>query len=319
MARLAGWMQDGRLYAVLAAAGFSMKAVFVKLGYAAAPVDALSLLALRMLCALPLFLWLLRMARDRGAIRLGVADIGRILLLGFSGYYLASLFDFFGLETISAGLERLILYLYPSLVLVFQMMLTGERPGARTLQAMAICYLGLGIGFVHDMQLAGWSREVLVGAAWVFASAVSYAIYYIGTGAVVQRIGSMRLAGLAGSAACVLVLAHFAAVGAPSALPELPSSVWLIAAAMALVSTVLPIYWTALAISRLGPAQTAAFGNLGPVLTVVAAWLMLGEPLSGWQMGGLALVLLGVMRLKPGPDRTARRHPSAAEPDRRAH
>jgi drug/metabolite transporter (DMT)-like permease len=301
MMHLARWMQDGRFYAVLAAAGFSMKAVFVKLGYAAAPVDALTLLAIRMGCALPLFLWLLWLARDPGADRLGAKDIVRILLLGFSGYYLASLFDFFGLETISAGLERLILYLYPSLVLVFQIVLTGERPGARTLQAMALCYLGLGIGLVHDMQVAGWSHEVLVGAAWVFASAVSYALYYIGTGAVVKRIGSMRLAGLAGSTACVLVLTHFALAGTPSQLATLPPAVWLNGALMAVISTVLPIYWTALAIARLGPAQTAAFGNLGPVLTVLAAWVLLGEPLSGWQLGGLALVLVGVMRLKPAP------------------
>ncbi|MDN4039360.1 DMT family transporter [Massilia sp. YIM B02443] len=320
--RLARWMQDGRFYAVLAAAGFSMKAVFVKLGYAAAPVEALTLLAIRMGCALPLFLWLLWMARERGADRLSAKDIGRILLLGFTGYYLASLFDFFGLETVTAGLERLILYLYPSLVLIFQVCLTGERPTARTLQAMAICYLGLGVGFVHDMQLAGWSHEVLAGAAWVFASAVSYALYYIGTGAVVQRIGSMRLAGLAGSASCVLVLAHFLALGEPAALPALPPSVWLYGALMALVSTVLPIYWTALAISRLGAAQTAAFGNLGPVLTVFASWLLLGEPLSVWQLGGLALVLFGVMRLKPAPrrpapDRTGQPRPSVAQPGRR--
>jgi drug/metabolite transporter (DMT)-like permease len=179
------------------------------------------------------------------------------------------------------------------------------------------------VGFVHDMQLAGWSRDVLAGAAWVFASAVSYALYYIGTGAVVQRIGSMRLAGLAGSASCVLVLAHFLALGEPAALPALPPSVWLYGALMALVSTVLPIYWTALAISRLGAAQTAAFGNLGPVLTVFASWLLLGEPLSVWQLGGLALVLFGVMRLKPAPRRpaparTGQPLPSVAQPGRRA-
>jgi len=297
----ASWTQDGRFYAVLAAAGFSMKAVFVKLAYAAGPVDAVTVLAIRMGCALPLFLWLLWLSREPGAGRMTARDLGRIALLGFSGYYLASLFDFFGLQFISAGLERLILYLYPSLVLIFQVCLTGQRPGARTLQAMAICYLGLGIGFVHDMQVAGWSREVLIGAAWVFASAVSYALYYIGTGAVLARVGSMRLAGLAGSVSCVLILLHFAVAGQPSALATLPASVWLYGALMAVISTVLPIYWTALAIGRLGATQTAAFGNLGPVLTVIASWLMLGEPLSSWQLGGLALVVFGVTRLKSAP------------------
>lgn len=307
-------VQDGRLYAVLAAAGFSMKAIFVKLGYAAAPVDPVTLLAIRMGCALPLFLGLLWLARAQGTARLAPGDIVRILLLGFSGYYLSSLFDFIGLQTISAGLERLILYLYPSLVLLFQVCLTRQRPDARTLQALGICYLGLGIGFVHDMELAGWSREVLAGAAWILACAVTYALYYIGTGAVVGRIGSMRLAGLAGSAACVFVLAHFAAVGDLAALAAVPTAVWINGALMALVSTVLPIWWTALAISRLGAARTAAFGNLGPVLTIVFAWLLLGERLSAWQLGGMALVLFGVSRLRPAPARTAPTHPSGVRP-----
>jgi drug/metabolite transporter (DMT)-like permease len=297
--RLRSWAQDGRLYAVLAAAGFSMKAVFVKLGYAAAPVDALTLLALRMGFALPLFLWLAWLARDRDPEPLSLKDGIHVAVLGFLGYYLSSLFDFLGLETITAGLERLILYLYPTLVLLFQVALTRQRPSSRTLQALAICYLGLGIGFVHDLQVTGWSREVMVGSAWVFASAVTYALYYLGTGALVTRIGSMRLAGLAGSASCVFVLGHYMVAGDPAALPALPPAVWINGALMAVVSTALPIYWLALAIGRMGAAQAAAVGNLGPVLTLSAAWLLLGEPLSLYQIAGLALVILGVARLKP--------------------
>lgn len=291
------WAQDGRLYAVLAATGFSMKAVFVKLAYAAWPVEALTLLAIRMAFALPLFLWLVWLSRGRGALSL--RDGVQIVTLGFLGYYLASLFDFYGLETITAGLERLILYLYPTLVLLFQVCLTRQRPSGRTLQALGICYLGLGVGFVHDLQVTGWSPAVMVGAAWVFASAVTYALYFIGTGALVARIGSMRLAGLAGSASCVFVLGHFAATGSHAALPALPAAVWIDAGLMAVVSTALPVYWLALAISRMGATQTAAVGNLGPVLTVFASWLLLGEPLSLFQLGGLALVILGVSRLKP--------------------
>jgi len=295
------WARDGRLYAVLAATGFSLKAVFVKLGYAAAPVDALTLLALRMGFALPLFLWLAWLARDAGAAPLSLRDGARVATLGFLGYYLASLFDFYGLQTITAGLERLILFVYPTLVLVFQCVLTRQRPSGRTLQAVAICYLGLGVGFVHDLQLTGWSHAVMVGSLWVFGSAVAYALYFIGTGAMVARIGSMRLAGLAGSASCVFVLAHYLALGDPAALPALPAAVWINGGLMALVSTALPIYWLALAIGRMGAAQAAAVGNLGPVLTVFASWLLLGEPLSLYQLGGLALVIFGVARLKPKP------------------
>ena len=300
--RLRRWSQDGRLYAVLAATGFSMKAVFVKLGYAAAPVDALTLLAMRMGFALPLFLWLAWLsspARDPDAAPLSLKDSAHIVLLGFLGYYLSSLFDFYGLETITAGLERLILFLYPTLVLLFHACLTRQRPSPRTLQALAICYLGLGVGFVHDLQVTGWSRDVMVGSSWVFASAVTYALYYLGTGALVTRIGSMRLAGLAGSASCVFVLGHYLAAGDPASLPDLPPAVWLNGGLMAVVSTALPIYWLALGIQRMGTAQAAAVGNLGPVLTVFASWLLLGEPLSVYQLGGLALVILGVSRLKP--------------------
>jgi drug/metabolite transporter (DMT)-like permease len=297
--RFTRWAQDGRLYAVLSAVGFSLKAVFVKLAYAAAPVEPLTLLALRMVFALPLFLWLLRLAnRDAGAA-LTRADIVRVWLLACVGYYLSSLFDFHGLTYITAGLERLILYLYPTLVLLLQAWLTRKRPGGRAWQAMAICYSGLAIAFFHDLAQGGQGADVVTGAAWVFASAVTYALYYAGIGDMVSRIGSMRLSGLAGAASCVLVLAHFALFGQTQSLAQLPAAVWGYGALMALLSTALPIWWLSLAIQRLGAGQAAAVGTLGPVLTVLAAWLLLGEPLSALQLAGLALVMFGVTRLKP--------------------
>lgn len=295
------WTQDGRFYAVMSAAGFSLKAVFVKLGYAAGPVDALTLLALRMGFALPLFGWLAWRSRDSAQAPLSAMDALRIVALGVLGYYLSSLFDFYGLEYISAGLERLILYLYPTLVLVFQAVALRKAPSSRVVQAMAICYAGLGIAFVHDIGGAGDSALVWKGAAWVFASAVTYAVYYLGTGALISRIGSMRLSGLAGAASSVLVLGHYLVSGHPAALMSLPSGVWLNAGLMAVLSTALPIYWMALAIQRMGAAQSAAVGSLGPVLTLVASWGLLGEAISAAQLGGLALVMLGVARLKPAP------------------
>lgn len=293
------WAQDGRLYAVLSAAGFAMKAIFVKLGYAAGPVTPLSLLAIRMGFALPLFIWLIWKSSGPATPSLSRADVLRVWMLGALGYYLSSLFDFVGLTYITAGLERLILYLYPTLVLLLQAAWTRRLPGKRAWQAMAICYAGLGIAFAHDMSQTAQGNEVLVGAAWVFASAVTYALYYVGTGEMLRRIGSMRLAGLAGSASCVLVLAHFLLFGDWHALPDLPAAVWGNGALMAVFSTVLPIYWLALAIQRLGAGQAAAVGTLGPVLTVFAAWLLLGEPLTLVQLAGLALVMFGVTRLKP--------------------
>lgn len=296
------WLHDGRLYAVLSAAGFSLKAVFVKLGYAAGPVDALTLLAMRMGFALPLFIWLVWLSRAKAQAAqasLSWMDAARILLLGMFGYYLSSLFDFYGLEYISAGLERLILYVYPTLVLLFQAIARRTLPSGRVAQAMAICYVGLGIAFIHDAGAAADGEHVWLGGAWVFASAVTYALYYLGTGSMIARIGSMRLTGLAGGASSVLVLAHYLVAGTPSALSSLPAGVWVHAGLMAVLSTALPIYWMALAIQRMGAAQAAAFGSLGPVLTVVASCALLGEALSAYQVAGLALVMLGVARLKP--------------------
>ncbi|HYC42525.1 MAG TPA: DMT family transporter [Noviherbaspirillum sp.] len=295
------WLHDGRLYAVLAAAGFSMKAVFVKLAYGTAPVDALTLLAMRMGFALPLFIWLILRTGGEGASRLSGADGVRILMLGCVGYYLSSLFDFYGLTYITAGLERMILYLYPTLVLLLQAWLMRQPPGKRAWQAMAICYAGLAIAFAHDLGQRGNGGDVMLGAAWVFASAVTYAMYYHGTGSMVGRIGSTRLAGLAGSASSVLVLAHFVLFGQPQSLASLPAPVWGYALMMAVFSTVLPVWWLSLAIQRLGAGQAAAIGTMGPVLTVFAAWILLGESMSLLQLAGLALVMFGVTRLKAKP------------------
>lgn len=291
--------QDGRLYAVLAASGFSLKAVFVKLAYMAGPVDALTLLAMRMGFSLPLFLWLVHKSGNDAASPLTRADIGRVWMLGCVGYYLSSLFDFQGLRYISAGLERLILFLYPTMVLLMQAVVRRRWPDRRGWRVLAMCYIGLAIAFAHDLRQTGHDADVITGAVWVFASAVTYAMYYLGTGDMVSRIGSMRLTGLVGSASCVLVLIHFLLFGHPAAAIDLPSAVWMNAAWMAMFSTVLPIWWLALAIQRMGAGPAATVGTLGPVLTILAAWLILGEPLSTMQLLGLGLVMFGVTRLKP--------------------
>lgn len=298
--RIQRTLDNGSLFAVLAALGFSLKAIFVKLAYAAGTVDAITLLALRMALSLPLFLWLVWSSRHHANAPLTWGSAGRVMLLGLFGYYLASLFDFYGLQYISAGLERLILFTYPTLVLIFQAVALREKPTLRVLTAMGLCYFGLGIAFVHDVSVSGVGNQVIIGSLWVFASAVTYALYYSGTGVMLKSMSSMRLAGLAGTASSLMVLGHYALTGDFSLLGQLPAAVWLSALAMAVFSTVLPIYWVSLAIQRMGATQTAAVGNLGPVLTVFASWAVLSEEISLYQIVGLGLVLFGVSRLKPG-------------------
>ena len=313
--RIQRTIDNGSLFAVLAALGFSLKAIFVKLAYAAGTVDAITLLALRMALSLPLFLWLVWSSRHHPNAPLTWGSAGRVMLLGLFGYYLASLFDFYGLQYISAELERLILFTYPTLVLIFQAVALREKPTLRVLAAMGLCYFGLGIAFVHDVSVSGVGNQVIIGSLWVFASAVTYALYYSGTGMMLKSMSSMRLAGLAGTASSLMVLGHYALTGDFSLLGQLPAAVWLNALAMAVFSTVLPIYWVSLAIQRMGATQTAAVGNLGPVLTVFASWAVLSEEISLYQIVGLGLVLFGVSRLKPGKPKVEARRPSAAPSD----
>lgn len=214
------YLQNGSVFAVLAALGFSFKAIFVKLSYAASHVDAITLLALRMGLSLPLFIWLVWLSRQQASAPLTLGSVVRVLLLGLFGYYLASLFDFYGLQYISAGLERLILFIYPTLVLIFQAIALREKPTLRTLAAMGICYAGLGVAFVHDLSVSGLGSQVILGSLWVFASAVVYALYYSGTGMMLKHMSSMRLAGLAGAASSIMVLAHYLMVADTSQLRD---------------------------------------------------------------------------------------------------
>ncbi|GLR13757.1 multidrug DMT transporter permease [Chitinimonas prasina] len=285
------WWQDGRTLALLSAAGFSLKAIFVKLAYAAGPVDAVSLLALRMGLALPAFLWLAYSAQGD---TLGKRDWLGLAGLGLVGYYLSSLFDFLGLQTISAGLERLILFTYPSLVLLMEAAWHRRPISGRIWAAMGLCYLGLLAAFWHDLVHTTASTAVLIGGGWVFLSAITFSLYYLGTGRYVKRIGSTRLAGYSGAMACGFVLGHFLLARPLDALAGLPQGVWGWALAMALVSTVLPIWLAARAVERLGASRAAAMGTVGPVLTIAFGWLILGEPFSLLQVVGLCLVLAGI-------------------------
>ncbi|QDQ28168.1 DMT family transporter [Chitinimonas arctica] len=293
VSRSAHWWNNGRILALLAAACFSMKAIFVKLAYAAAPVDPISLLALRMGISLPAFIWLAWWA---GGPPLPRGDWLGMAGLGLMGYYLSSLFDFLGLQYISAGLERLILFTYPTLVLLMEALVRRKLPNPRVWAAMALCYLGLLAAFWHDLRQVGDST-VWLGSGLVMLSSLCFACYYMGTGRYVGRVGSSRLTGLSGAMACGFVLGQFMLTRSPAILLDLPSSVWVLAGATALFSTVLPIWLAARAVERLGPSQAAAIGTIAPALTIVFGWIILHEAFSLLQLAGLVLVVAGVVAL----------------------
>lgn len=291
----------GPLCAVLGVLGFSGKAILVKLVYLAAPVDAITLLALRMLYSAPLFAAMAWWAgRQPGARRLEGTDWRALAALGLIGYYLASLLDFVGLQYISASLERLILFVYPTMVVVLSAIFL-RRPITRTaLLALVLCYAGIGFAFWSDVRVATDARASTIGSLLVFASAFAYAIYLVAAGRPIARMGSLRFVAWAMLASTVFVLAHFALVR-PLAALVVPPRVHALAIAMALFSTVLPTWLMAESIRRLGANAASLIGSLGPIFTIGLGVLVLDEPLHAVQIVGAALVLTGValVTLKP--------------------
>lgn len=285
---------SGVLLAGLAAAGFSFKAILVKLAYPYG-VDTVTLLALRMAFALPVFalVWLREARRDipGGATRGDWLKIGAI---GVVGYYGASYLDFLGLQYITAGLERLILYIYPTLVLLISWFAFGRRIGRHEWVALALSYIGIAAVFAHDLAQAGDGRLVLAGGGLVFASALTYAIYLIGSGRLLARVGAARFTAHAMLCASAVVLVQFC-VMRPLAALDLPWQVYGLSAAMAIVSTVLPIFALSAAIRRLGSDRASLIGSVGPVVTIFFGWWLLGESVSAMQLAGAALVLAGVL------------------------
>ena len=281
----------GMALAILAAFGFSFKAIFVKLAYPYG-VDAVTLLALRMAFALPIFLWV-GFTASRGAAALSGRDWGGVIVMGLAGYYGASIFDFLGLQYISAGLERLILFTYPTLTLLFGMALTRRWASGREVAALALCYAGIGAAFWHDLTLSPDPAVIWLGGGLVFASSLCYAIYLTGSARLIGRLGTARFSAFATLVSTAAVFGHFLATQPIDKLIQ-PWPVIGYGLAMGLFSTALPVFAQAAAIRRLGSARVALVSMLGPLATIGFAGWLLGEPLSLAQLIGAGLVIAGV-------------------------
>ncbi len=279
----------------LAAAGsiaFSGKAIIVKLAYRHG-VDAVTLIMYRMLFALPLFVGLAWWA-GRGKPALTRRDLRAVVGLGFCGYYLASFLDFAGLQLISASLERLILYLNPTLVLAMGVLLHRQRAAPRQLLALAVSYAGVLLVFGHEVQLSG--PHTVLGAALVFGSAVAYAVYLVFSGKEVGRLGALRLTGWATAVACGFCIAQFLIVRPLSAALVAPEVIAL-SLVNATLCTFAPVVMVMMAIERVGATLTAQTGMIGPVSTLAMGVLVLGEPMNAWIVAGTVLVLTGIWLL----------------------
>jgi drug/metabolite transporter (DMT)-like permease len=287
---------------VLALAGvlaFSVRPILIKLAYAYV-TDPVTLIALRMVFSLPFFIaaafWV---RRDSASAPLTRGDWRAVFLLGFLGYYLASFLDFLGLQYISAGLGRLVLFLYPTVTVLLSALFLGKYVSRRDTVALVISYAGLAL--VLSQGFAGENRNLMLGALLVFGSALAYAIYLVKSSQVVTRIGSIRFTAYATSVASLLCILQFLLLRPLSAL-LLPLPVYALAIAMGVGCTVLPVFVTSEALRRIGANQVAIIGAAGPVTTIFLGWVGLEESMTLLQIAGAALVLAGVLLVttKPG-------------------
>ena len=293
---------SGLLLAAAGAIAFSGKAIIVKLSYTYG-VDAVTVIMYRMLFALPFFiamgLWAERqaIARENPLTRRDVIDI---VGLGFVGYYLSSYLDFLGLQYITASLERLILYLNPTLVVLLGWAIYKKPIHPIRMLAMAISYSGVMLVFSHELSFAG--ADVALGSSLVFGSAVSYAVYLIYSGQLVQRIGSLRLVGWATSVACVCCIAQFVVLR-PLSAAVVPVEVLWLGVLNAVACTVAPVLMVMMAIERIGAGLAAQTGMVGPMSTILMGVVLLGEPFTGWVAAGTALVVAGIFVFSSSPYR----------------
>ena len=274
---------------------FSTKAVIVKLAYAY-NIDPISLLLFRMLFSLPFYVGIYLVHRKKWAADpLTGKQKGALLLIGVLGYYLASYFDFRGLAYITASLERLILFSYPTFVLLMSMIYLKKRITKAQIISILITYTGIAIIFYESGGITAGSREELIsGSLFVFASALTYAAYLVGSNALVAKVGSKRLTTYSLMVSCFAVILHYSITHQVD-LFSYPAPVYLLSIAMALFATVIPSFLINEAIKRIGAPTVAIVGSLGPVSTITLSMIFLGEMLTLPQFAGAFIIISGVI------------------------
>jgi drug/metabolite transporter (DMT)-like permease len=303
--------RKGLLLAATGAVAFSGKAIVAKLMYKLG-ADAIATVGLRMALAFPMFIAMAWWA-SRGANEpLSRRQRWQVAGLGFSGYYLASTLDFLGLQYISASLERAILYLNPTLVLLLSAVFLKHKVKPMQLVSVGLAYFGVAIVFLHDWDTAqlvssrqhgmSGAEALALGSALVFGSALAYAVYLMGSSELVQKLGSLRLVSYASCVACLLCMAqwgisHAVTGGAVGVLGDLPWQGYALSAINAVACTVLPIWLVMRGVQLLGASLASQVGMVGPLSTLwMAAW-WLDEPITWRLLVGTGAILLGIVLL----------------------
>lgn len=274
---------------------FSTKAIFVKLAFRDTGTDAVSLLAVRMLFALPFYLGTaFYISRRKDNIRFTTRQWFFIALLGILGYYLSSLFDFIGLQYISAGLERLILFLYPTFTVLLNLLLFREQVSRRQWLALVVIYGGAVIAYLGELNISGFGSEVVTGSLWILLCSLTFALYLIGSGQMIRQVGDKKFTAYAMLAATAGVMLHSLAVGR-GRLPAVSADVLWYGLLLALVATVLPSFMIANGLKKIGSNNVSIISAVGPVSTILQAHWFLGEPIFAGQLIGTVLVIGGIL------------------------
>ncbi|RIV68822.1 DMT family transporter [Flagellimonas aequoris] len=284
----------GIFYGIVGVILFSSKAVMVKLAYEYY-VDTLDLLLFRMLFSLPFYLFILFLIRKKKpSIQINLKDYAWLFLFGFVGYYLASYFDFLGLNYIKAGLERIILFVYPTIVVFLSWFFFKQRITKVQSVAIIITYIGVVITFWSELDITG--NGVLWGGFLVLLSAITYASYLVGSGWLIPKFGMLRFTCYAMIVSTTCIMVHYLIAGSWQ-LWEYPPPVYLYGFAMAILATLIPSFLVSASIERLGASNFSILGSLGPVSTILLAFVFLNERLTYWQLLGMMVVIFGVTYL----------------------
>ena len=284
---------------LLGAILFSTKAVMVKLALPYG-IDPVSLLALRMLFSLPIYLLILIFISCKSSVATkSRGQMPRIIFLGIIGYYLASYFDFAGLAFISASLERVILYLYPTMVLLISAIFLKKQIHIQQWIAIGLCYTGVAIAVLLGKSNINGTNHSL-GVALIFLSAITYAVYLVGSGEVIPAVGVWRFTCYAMIVSSLCVITHFLLANPPNqwkGLLQHPWEVYAYGGAMAIFATVIPSLLISEGIKRIGASNAAIIGGVGPISTIILASIFLGESLTVAQTVGTAIVICSVLMI----------------------
>ncbi len=285
------------MIALLGAICFSSKAIFVKLAYRDTEIDAIALLALRMVFSLPFFIAsAFFFSKKTGNVKFTGKQWIQIAIIGCLGYYVSSLLDFLGLQYVSAGIERLILFVYPTFVVLMSSFVFKEKIKKQQYIALLLTYAGLVLAFVGEVKIEDQDPDFYLGSGLILLCALTFATYIVGSGRIIPIIGAAKFNSYAMSFAGIGVLIHFF-VTSDLSLWNFSSLVYVYAFLMAIIATVVPSYLVSESIKRLGADNTAIIASFGPVSTIIQAYIFLHEPIFALQIAGTVLILAGVLMI----------------------